>query len=263
MVNYHKAKGLLWDPRDVDCAQDKRDWATIDDRERDLLLRGGALFLAGEKAVAHDLSPLLIAVGRAGTHLEDEMFLATQIFEEAKHVEWFDRWLSEVPEVDMNVADYEGENYELIFYHDLPEALERLLEDPSPARIVEATAVYYIVIEGVLAEAGYHAFYKALKSRNLMPGLVRGVELVQRDEARHIAFGVYLLRRLIVAQPSLLDLLDSKMNDMLPKALGVIGEVYTPYGDDIPFGLDAGEMVEYAGDQFDKRMNAIERGIKR
>ena len=28
MVDYHKAKQLLWDPRDIDCDQDRRDRAT-------------------------------------------------------------------------------------------------------------------------------------------------------------------------------------------------------------------------------------------
>lgn len=44
--------------------------------------------------------------------------------------------------------------------------------------------MYHVVVEGVLAETGYYGFGKALKSRGLLRGLVRGVEAVQRDEAR-------------------------------------------------------------------------------
>ena len=50
MIDYHKAKRLMWDPRDVDCEPDKRDWAGLTERERDLILRGASLFLAGEES---------------------------------------------------------------------------------------------------------------------------------------------------------------------------------------------------------------------
>jgi hypothetical protein len=35
--------------------------------------------------------------------------------------------------------------------------------------------------------------------------------------------------------------------------------VFVPYGDAIPFDLDVAEMVTYAGDQFNRRLQAIER----
>lgn len=261
MIDYHKAKKLIWDPRDVDCERDKTDWASFTDRERDLILRAGSLFHAGEEAVAHDLAPLLMAIRREGQHLEDEMFLTTQIFEEAKHFEFFDRWFDQVAGAGINPLDYLGADYATIFFHALPAALNRLLTDTSAMAQVEASVVYHMLIEGVLAETGYHGFYKALKERGLLPGLTTGVELVQRDEARHIAFGVYFLQRHVRADHSLWALIENKMNELLPAVMAIIGDALAPYGDDIPFGLDIEEMIGYAGDQFAKRMNAIERAL--
>ncbi len=86
---------------------------------------------------------------------------------------------------------------------------------------------------------------------------MRGVGLVQRNEARHIAFGVYLLARLVAEQPALRAVIDTRLNELLPQALAVIDDVFPPYGDDVPLGLDPTEMLTYAGDQFDKRMRAI------
>src|SRR5512136_1920789 len=203
MIDYHKAKELMWDPRRVDCAQDQRDWLAMSAAERDLILRVGALFHAGEEAVAHDLAPLLVAGRREGGHTEDEVFLTTQIFEEAKHLEFFDRWFDEVIGGEVDLASFLGENYGLIFYQVLPTALNRLLTDNSALAQVEASVVYHMIIEGVLAETGYHGFYQALKGRDLLTGLVQGLEYVQRDEARHIAFGVYFLQRHVRAQPAL------------------------------------------------------------
>jgi len=83
MIDYHKAKELMWDPRQVDCVPDRRDWAAMSAEERDLILRVGALFHAGEEAVAHDLAPLLVAVRRAGAiHAFDTLnhfFLITEM----------------------------------------------------------------------------------------------------------------------------------------------------------------------------------------
>ncbi len=261
MRDYHKAKTLMWDPRDVKCDQDKIDWSRMTDRERDLIIRAGALFHAGEEAVAHDLTPLLMAIRREGNHIEDEMFLTTQIFEEAKHFEFFDRWFDEVVGQTINPIDYLGEDYDTLFFHALPDSLNRVLTDTSPIAQVEASVVYHMIIEGVLAETGYHGFYKALKEKNLLPGLTTGVELVQRDEARHIAFGVYFLQRHVRSDRSLWPLIENKMSELLPSALGIVGAALALYGDDIPFGLDVEEMIGYAGDQFARRTEAIERAM--
>ncbi len=261
MINYHKAKTLIWDPLDVDCTQDQSDWAAMTDRERDLILRAGSLFHAGEEAVAHDLAPLLLSVRREGQHVEDELFLATQIFEEAKHFEFFDRWFDQVVGRPINPADYLGDDYAALFFHALPAALNRLLVDNSPIARVEASVVYHMIIEGVLAETGYHGFYMALKERNLLPGLATGVERVQRDEARHIAFGVYFLQRHVRADPSLWAVIENKMSELLPSAMQIVGAALAPYGDDIPFGLNVEELIGYAGDQFARRSDAIERAL--
>ena len=258
MIDYHKAKDLMWNPRHIRYDQDRSDWATMSETERDLILRVGSLFLAGEEAVAHDLAPLLVAVRREGGHIEDEFFLTTQIFEEAKHMEFFDGWFDEV----VGVVDWEsylGESYAPIFFQALPEALNRLLTDSSVRAQVEASVIYHMIIEGVLAETGYHGFYQALKSRNLQPGLVQGLEYVQRDEARHIAFGVYFLQRHVCADPELWDVIEARMSELLPMALNIVGDVFIPYGESIPFNLDVSEMLLYASEQFNKRLHAVER----
>jgi ribonucleoside-diphosphate reductase beta chain len=84
---------------------------------------------------------------------------------------------------------------------------------------------------------------------------------VQRDEARHTSYGVYLLQRLIAGEPALWDSVTARMNDLLPKTMGVIGDVFTQHGDDVPFGLNVAERVMYASEQFNQRLNAIERAV--
>lgn len=255
---YHKAKSLLWDPREVDLTKDLEDWRRLSTRERALITDLSAYFVGGEEAVTQHLTPLLIALQRE-RRLEEEMFLTTQLFEESKHVEWFDRWF--VTFVDGNRPKVESAAYQVLFDDELPTALGRLLAEPTAEAQIAAVATYHIIIEGVLAETGYHGYARALRSNDLMPGTVRAVELVQRDESRHIAFGIYMLSRLCQSAPGLWDSLIARLNHLLSLALTVVGDIFAPYGEDIPFGLNPADFVEYAAVQFDHRLSALERAL--
>jgi ribonucleoside-diphosphate reductase beta chain len=257
---YHKTKSLMWDPREIDLRQDAQDWQRLGDRERNILLRLSAQFLGGEEAVTHDLAPLLTAIRREGNLMEEEMFLTTQLFEESKHVEWFDRWANTVVGAQQCCAPTDGA-YATLFAHELPASLNRLLTDSSRQAQVEAFVTYHVIIEGVLAETGYQGYVRALKDNGIMPGTVRGVELVQRDEARHIAYGLYALQRLFKADVALWEVAQARLNVLLPLVFDIVVETFAPYGDDIPFGLDPSEFVAYAGEQFDRRMRVLERAI--
>ena len=96
MKLWQKAKKLgVWNPADIDFTDDLDDWRRLDDRERDLLLRLTAQFQAGEESVTYDLLPLLQVMAEEG-RIEEEMFLTSYLWEEAKHVEGFSRFLEEV-----------------------------------------------------------------------------------------------------------------------------------------------------------------------
>lgn len=257
---YQQAKRLLWDPQEIDLAQDKVDWEQLGERERDLLSRAVALFYSGEEAVTHDLTPLLLAIKNDKLYIEEEMFLTTQLFEEAKHFEFFDRWITEVIG-GLDVAAYSTPSYETVFYQSLPQALDRLLTDQSALAQAMAAVNYHMIVEGTLAETGYHAYGRALKDNHLMPGLVQAIQNVQRDEARHIAYGIYLLQRLIQQNPELWQAVDQRLGELLMPALGVVTEALTSYGDDIPFGLNLGEFLMYAQGQYSSRYEAIKRVV--
>lgn len=258
MRDYHKAKRLLWDPRDVDLTTDSDQWPTLTPDEQDLILRLCSVFVAGEEAVTADLAPLMLALRQRGS-LEEQMFVTTQLFEEAKHVEMFDRYFAEVFRTPVDTSRYYTDSYRRIFFEELPGALDNLLTDASPRAQVIAVATYHMTVEGVLAETGYYAAQRALQASGRLAGLVRAMQLIQRDEARHIAFGIALLQRLVSEDGALWDVLMARMNELLPTALDIIGDAFAPYGDTIPFGIVPAEMVEYAATQFNHRLNALER----
>jgi ribonucleoside-diphosphate reductase beta chain len=255
---YHKAKKFgIWDPRDIDFTQDKEDWKTSDDTGKEAILRLCAMFQAGEEAVTRDLLPLIRVISQEG-RLEEEMYLTTFLFEEAKHTEIFRRFLDEVAGEVGDLSIYHMENYRKIFYEYLPQAMERLIDDASPEAQAEASVTYNMVVEGILAETGYHGFYTSLQRQGIMPGLVKAVDYLKRDESRHIGYGSYLLQRLISEHDHVWDVINKRMELLLPFAIGVVNELFSQI-DLNAFGLDKDEFIHYAMKQFQVRMDVLER----
>jgi ribonucleoside-diphosphate reductase beta chain len=255
---YQKSKRFgVWDPYDLDLSRDVDDWRSLTDDERDLLLRVTSLFQAGEEAVTIDLLPLLEVIGAEG-RLEEGLFLTAWLWEEGKHTEFFRRFLDEVVGERADLHHLHGDSYRAVFYDALPAAMNALRSDASPAAQAHATVTYTMIVEGVLAETGYHGYFTALQRGGVLPGLQKGLELVKRDEARHIAYGVYLISRLVQADPALWPAVEARMEELLPTALGVVHETFAPY-DPMPFDLDLDEFVDYAVGQWQKRIARIER----
>jgi ribonucleoside-diphosphate reductase beta chain len=260
---WEKAKRLgIWNPTDIDFTQDKHDWKDATESERDLTLHVTTLFLSGEEAVTLDLLPLIGVITREGK-LEEEMYLTSFLWEEAKHVDFFRRYLDEVMTDGGDLSRYHGDSYKTIFYDELPAAMGRLREDDSPLVQAEAAVTYNMVVEGMLAETGYHGWYQILEQNGLMPGMSQGIGFVQKDESRHLRFGIYLLSRLVAEYgDSVWEAVENKMTALLVPAIGIINELFdyqeALFGK-VAFDLKRDDFVEYAMVQFQKRMDRIEK----
>ncbi len=251
---FQKSKKLgIWDPMSFELAQDRRDWEALPQVRRDDLLGTTTLFQAGEEAVTLDLLPLLMTVARQG-RLEEEIYLTSFLWEEAKHTEFFRRWLDQVPRIaGQDLHEYIGPNYRRLFFEELPAAMGRLLEDPSNEALARALTTYNMMIEGVLAETGYHSYSRQLEEGRLFPGLAGALKLISRDEARHIRFGVYMLQLLIQEDGAMWDVVQARMAELMPIVLGIVA---APDADGRP-GPD--EMTQFALTRYQRRMRVLER----
>ncbi|MCB8917030.1 MAG: R2-like ligand-binding oxidase [Ardenticatenaceae bacterium] len=247
----------IWNPADIDLTQDKADWQKLASDEQDIILRLTALFQAGEEAVTLDLLPLINTIANEG-RLEEEIYLTSFLFEEAKHTDFFDRFLREVAGVSGGLAHYHTPNYHTLFYEALPQALRQLRATPTPAAQVRASVTYNMVVEGMLAETGYHAFFTMLEANNLMPGCRQGIRLLKQDESRHIAYGIFLLSRLIAGDDTLWAEVEATIDELFLPALGVISDGLAAY-DPPPFGLQEEAFIDYATAQFQKRIERLEK----
>jgi len=257
---WQKAKRLgTWDPQGLDLTRDVEDWARFTPVETEFILRTVALFQAGEEAVTLDLLPLIETIAAEG-RIEEEMYLTSFLWEEAKHVEFFRRWLDDVAAARGDLWRYVTPSYERLFVDELPAAMGALRTDRSVTTQIRASTTYNMIIEGVLAETGYHGFRQSLQQTGQLPGLLEGITLIARDESRHIRYGVYLLNRLIASTPDGWDVMNARMNELLGPAMGVVSEFWDHFDpDNGPFGLGMQAFLDVASNLFDRRMRVLER----
>lgn len=255
---YQKAKRVgTWNPADIDFTKDAMDWKQATPGQRHNILRLLSQFQAGEEAVTLDLLPLMMAIAKEG-RIEEEMFLTTFLFEEAKHTEFFRAVLDAIGEKG-ELNPLLTDTYKQVFHVILPNAMDRLLTDQSPEAIADASTVYNMFVEGVLAETGYFSFYQSLEKSNLMPGLLEGIGNLKRDESRHIGYGTYLLQRLICEHPHIYDdVVMKRMAELTPLALTIVEEGLTD-ADLEAFGTSPEEVVNFSMKQLQIRMDILSR----
>lgn len=247
----------FWDPADIDFSRDRADWEALTEREREYATRLCAEFIAGEEAVTKDIQPFMAAM-RAEGRLGDEMYLTQFAFEEAKHTQVFRMWLDAVGVTDdLHAYIEEVPAYVQIFCEELPAALEALDSDPSPAAQVRASVVYNHVVEGMLALTGYYAWHRICVDRGILPGMQELVRRIGDDERRHMAWGTFTCRRHVAADDANWTVFEARMNELIPLALQLTQEGFALYGDDIPFGLEESEFLQYSSDRGMRRFGTI------
>ena len=268
---FQKSKKLAWDPFQIDLEQDRREWAEMVDLQRTSVLSTTASFVGGEEAVTLDLLPLVMHCAREGM-LEEEIYLTSFLNEEAKHTEFFRRWLDEVSGERSDLMELNGPNWRRVFLEELPTSLEALVSDGSKMALARALTTYNIVVEGVLAETGYHYYRQVLEMQGILGGMLEGIRLISRDESRHLRFGIYMLQRLIAEDDATWDVVRGRIEELRPYALGIQEDGRRQYIDrakaelgEIPEDVMAlvdmihVEVSGFAEKAFEKRIAVLER----
>src|SRR6266852_721104 len=86
------ARANLKDVGALDFTLDRQDWLDASDMDRKATLWSHRLFFNGEERVTSTLAPFVWAAPTP----EIEIFLSTQMVDEARHTVFFDRWWHEV-----------------------------------------------------------------------------------------------------------------------------------------------------------------------
>ena len=256
-----------WNSEDFDFTEDARQWdddSVFTEDQRRFMKWSMSAFFLGEERVTTELLPFAIAT----PSYDARAFLATQISDEAKHSVFFDRFYREVFGVDAltlaeNVEAQRpnmNKDYIQLFDGILHDCAETLREDPSDfAALVRGITVYMIVIEGMLALTGARFMIRSMKERDWLPGFRAGFTAVNRDESRHVGFGVKFLADAIKADPAHKQTIQDTLTDTLPVATLALAPpmVDDPYNFVTPFGYTSAELFEYAMKSLSKKLAAM------
>lgn len=194
---YRRWEENPWSATAIDFSVDKEHWRTkLDDTQREAALWNYALFLVGEEAVARTLTPLL----DAAPDYPQQIFLTTQIVDEARHHVFFDRFMREVAGQGSDTkSTLESMERHLTWgfkqvFGELDRVTDALRKKPKDrALLAQSVALYHIIVEGVLAIPGQHFIQRYVEKFDILPGFTEGIKNVSRDESRHVAFGIKFL----------------------------------------------------------------------
>jgi ribonucleoside-diphosphate reductase beta chain len=255
-----------WSSESFDFSRDAEEWNSEiwSDEQRRYMQWSLSSFFLGEERVTTELLPFAIA---APTE-DQKIFLASQIADEARHCVFFDRFYREVFGADAKTiadnlaAQRPKMNSEYIELFDgiLHDAAETLRKDPTDFEaLVRGITIYMIVIEGTLALTGARFILRYLKEQDRMPGFRDGFTHVNRDESRHVGFGVKFLCDAINEDVRYRDVIQQTLSETLPTAVLAFAPdwVENRHDFDTPFGYHSSEMFEYASRSLSKKLAAM------
>lgn len=256
-----------WNSESFDFSADAEEWrdeAVWSEEEKRFMLFSLSEFFLGEERVTTELLPFAIA---APTD-DQRIFLASQIADEARHCVFFDRFYREVlgsqaktiaENLDVQRANVNDE-FKQLFDGILHECADELRRDPSNMEaLVRGVTVYMIVIEGTLALTGARFILRSLKETDRLPGFRDGFTHVNRDESRHVGFGVKFLCDAIKEDERYRQVIQETLSATIP--VGVLA--FSPpwvedrFNFDTPFGYHSSEMFEYAMRSLSKKLAAM------
>ena len=190
-----------WSATGIDFSVDKDHWMSkLTEHQREAALWNYAMFLVGEEAVARTLTPVM----DAAPDYPQQIFLSTQIVDEARHHVFFDRFMREVASIGRDtrstlrqVDGYLTWGFRQVFA-ELDRVTDQLRKKPKDrALLAQTVTLYHIVIEGMLAIPGQHFIQRYVEKLDILPGFAGGMTNVSRDESRHVAFGIKFLGDLV------------------------------------------------------------------
>jgi ribonucleoside-diphosphate reductase beta chain len=255
-----------WSSESFDFTVDREQWEddTFTAEQKAWMEWSLSSFFLGEERVTTELLPFAIA---APSH-ETRAFLATQISDEAKHMVFFDRFYREVLGVDAETLTKNVEaqrpkmndEYRQLFDGILGDCADTLRTDPADmSALVRGVTVYMVVIEGTLALTGARFIIRSLKQNDWMPGFRQGFTAVNRDESRHVGFGVKFLADAIKEDEGHKQTVQDTLQETLPVGTLALAPPMAedPYDFETPFGYNSREIYGYAMKSLSKKLAAM------
>ena len=259
---YRRWEAQQWAVSDLDFTLDRQDWIDSSELDQKATLWSHRLFFNGEERVTSTLAPFVWASPTP----EIEIFLSTQMVDEARHTVFFDRWWHDVAgtgsrnmtELLKEIRPEANEGYNELFYDRLPSTAQRLASNPKDFdAFVEGVTLYHIVIEATIALTGQRFELEAMREQGLTDrGFYQGFTAVARDESRHVSFGIKVLQEAVRENAQrYAPLIQKTLVECLPLITGTLDPPDPRYITE--YGHTESEIVQFAFESLNKRLRAI------
>jgi len=248
-----------WSAQEIDLSRDGHDWERMEEGERSLLHWVLSSLMVAEERISTQFCGLVLAQDDE----EEGSFLATQLVDEVRHMQFYARFQNEVVADPDAIAGHVerarsvlGEPFRKVFDEALVEAHDRLRLDPRNREAkVEFVTIYHMVIEGTLGITASHFLLDFLRERRLLPGFVDGYGRIAADEQRHIAYGTQFLQHAVAEDPRMAEVVRARLVNLLP----AVAESVAPPSEgawDV-LGVADGELAQYGLKALNRRLALI------
>jgi ribonucleoside-diphosphate reductase beta chain len=248
-----------WAAQDIDLSRDPEQWRSMDEGERGLLHWVLSSLMVAEERISTQFCGLVLAQDDE----EEGSYLATQLVDENRHMQFYARFQNEVIADPAEIASHVerarqalGDPFRRIFDEALVDAHDRLRREPRDREAkVDFVTIYHMVLEGTLGLTASHFLLGFLRDRDVLPGFVDGYGRIADDEQRHIAYGTDFLRRAVSEDPAMADVVRARILDLLP----AVAESVSPPSDgawDI-LGVEDGELGQFGLNTLTRRLKIV------
>jgi ribonucleoside-diphosphate reductase beta chain len=257
---YYRWERTNWSAQELDFTQDIEEWKALGDDVTERLLWVMSMFFHGEECVTATLAPW---VDSAPTE-EMQLFLATQLADEARHTVFFDRFFAEVVGAQGEMRDRlawsrprVSAGFEKVFYEMLPAVAKEVRDNPrDPVVFARGVAMYHILLEGTLAVPGQKYILAFCRDRKTLPAFRSGFTAVARDESRHVGAGVRILQDLIRMDKDSIDAVQQLIREVLPYATQQFQPPHADFTYLTVLGYDSTELFRFGLFSLNKRLRA-------
>lgn len=257
---YYRWERTNWSVQELDFSDDIKAWQQLGPDITERLLWVMSMFFHGEECVTATLAPW---VNSAPTE-EMQLFLSTQLADEARHTLFFDRFFDEVVGVGGGIRERLdwcrpriNNGFQKLFYELLPTVAKEVGDHPrDPVVFARGIALYHILLEGALAVPGQKYILAFCRDQRTLPAFRAGFTAVARDESRHVGAGVRILQDLIRMDGDATAAVQELIREALPHA----SEQFQPPNGDFTYltvlGYHPAELFRFGLHSLAKRLKA-------
>ena len=195
---YFRWEREQWSAEGIDLGRDHDEWLALAPEARGRVEAGIAILCAGKTRI----TDLLVPFVDAAPSEEQQLFLTSQLVDEARHAVFLDRICSDVlGDVGLDMEERLTERAgglapadRAIFDKLLLAASERIGADLTDVEAFRAgVKLYHLEILAGVQLPAVRSVRGDLNEAALLPGTRSGMEMIARDLERHVSFGRLVL----------------------------------------------------------------------